>query len=51
MTPGSSMMLPRGVPHMFHNPFDEETRIIARRLTPAGWRSTTGASASCPRAA
>ena len=29
MTPGSSMMLPRGVPHMFYNPFDEETRIVA----------------------
>ena len=29
MTPGSSMMLPRGVPHMFYNPFEEETRIVA----------------------
>jgi mannose-6-phosphate isomerase-like protein (cupin superfamily) len=29
MTPGSSMLLPRGVPHMFYNPFDEETHIIA----------------------
>ena len=29
MTPGSSMLLPRGVPHMFANPFDEETRIVA----------------------
>jgi mannose-6-phosphate isomerase-like protein (cupin superfamily) len=29
MAPGSSMMLPRGVPHMFYNPFDEETRIVA----------------------
>jgi quercetin dioxygenase-like cupin family protein len=26
---GSVLMMPRGVPHMFHNPFDEETRIIA----------------------
>jgi mannose-6-phosphate isomerase-like protein (cupin superfamily) len=29
MTPGSSMMLPRGVPHMFYNPFEEETHIVA----------------------
>ena len=26
---GSVLMMPRGVPHMFHNPFDEETRVIA----------------------
>jgi mannose-6-phosphate isomerase-like protein (cupin superfamily) len=35
MTPGSSMLLPRGVPHMFYNPFDEETRIVAV-VSPAG---------------
>jgi mannose-6-phosphate isomerase-like protein (cupin superfamily) len=29
LSPGSALLLPRGVPHMFHNPFDEETRIIA----------------------
>jgi mannose-6-phosphate isomerase-like protein (cupin superfamily) len=29
MTPGASMLLPRGVPHMFYNPFDQETRIVA----------------------
>ena len=29
MSPGSSMLLPRGVPHMFANPFDEETRVVA----------------------
>ncbi len=29
MTPGSSILMPRGVPHMFYNPFDEETRIVA----------------------
>ncbi|HEX3679430.1 MAG TPA: cupin domain-containing protein [Galbitalea sp.] len=29
LTPGSALLMPRGVPHMFHNPFDEETRIIA----------------------
>jgi hypothetical protein len=23
------IQMPRGVPHMFHNPFDEETRVIA----------------------
>ncbi len=27
--PGASLLMPRGVPHMFHNPFDEETRIVA----------------------
>ncbi|WP_370942231.1 cupin domain-containing protein [Amycolatopsis sp. cg5] len=26
---GASLLMPRGVPHMFHNPFDEETRIVA----------------------
>ncbi|MFD9737277.1 cupin domain-containing protein [Umezawaea sp. NPDC059074] len=26
---GSVLRMPRGVPHMFHNPFDEETRIVA----------------------
>ncbi len=35
MTPGSSMLLPRGVPHMFYNPFEEETRIIAA-VSPPG---------------
>ena len=29
LDPGSVLMMPRGVPHMFHNPFDEETRVIA----------------------
>lgn len=29
LTPGSVLLMPRGVPHMFHNPFEEETRIIA----------------------
>jgi mannose-6-phosphate isomerase-like protein (cupin superfamily) len=29
LTPGSALLMPRGVPHMFHNPYDEETRIIA----------------------
>lgn len=29
LTPGSALMMPRGVPHMFHNPYEEETRIIA----------------------
>ncbi len=35
MTPGSAMLLPRGVPHMFYNPFEEETRISAV-VSPAG---------------
>ena len=35
LTPGSVLLMPRGVPHMFHNPFDEETRIIAV-VTPPG---------------
>jgi mannose-6-phosphate isomerase-like protein (cupin superfamily) len=26
---GDSLLMPRGVPHMFHNPFDEETRVVA----------------------
>ncbi|MFI7000383.1 cupin domain-containing protein [Nocardia sp. NPDC050175] len=26
---GASMLLPRNVPHVFYNPFEEETRIIA----------------------
>jgi quercetin dioxygenase-like cupin family protein len=26
---GSVLLMPRGVPHMFYNPFDEETRVIA----------------------
>lgn len=29
LTPGSALLMPRGVPHMFHNPYDEETRITA----------------------
>ena len=29
LSPGSALLMPRGVPHMFRNPFDEETRIIA----------------------
>jgi mannose-6-phosphate isomerase-like protein (cupin superfamily) len=35
LSAGSALLLPRGVPHMFHNPFDEETRIIAV-VSPAG---------------
>jgi mannose-6-phosphate isomerase-like protein (cupin superfamily) len=35
MTPGSSLMMPRNVPHMFYNPFDKETRIVAV-VSPAG---------------
>ncbi|HUQ60595.1 cupin domain-containing protein [Lentzea sp.] len=27
--PGDSLLMPRGVPHMFHNPYDEETRVVA----------------------
>ena len=26
---GFSLLMPRGVPHMFYNPFDVETRIVA----------------------
>lgn len=26
---GASMLLPRNVPHVFYNPFEEETRVIA----------------------
>jgi quercetin dioxygenase-like cupin family protein len=26
---GDSLLMPRGVPHMFHNPFDDETKIVA----------------------
>jgi quercetin dioxygenase-like cupin family protein len=26
---GDSLLMPRGVPHVFRNPFDEETRIVA----------------------
>jgi quercetin dioxygenase-like cupin family protein len=26
---GASLLMPRGVPHMFHNPFEVETRIVA----------------------
>jgi mannose-6-phosphate isomerase-like protein (cupin superfamily) len=29
LSSGSALLMPRGVPHMFHNPFDEETRVIA----------------------
>lgn len=29
LTAGASMLLPRNVPHVFYNPFDEQTRIIA----------------------
>jgi mannose-6-phosphate isomerase-like protein (cupin superfamily) len=29
LSPGAALLMPRGVPHMFHNPFDEETRVIA----------------------
>lgn len=29
LAPGTSMLLPRNVPHVFYNPFDEETRVIA----------------------
>ena len=29
LTPGSALLMPRGVPHMFHNPYDKETRITA----------------------
>ena len=29
LTPGASLLLPRGVPHMFDNPSDEQARIIA----------------------
>jgi mannose-6-phosphate isomerase-like protein (cupin superfamily) len=35
MTPGSSLMMPRNVPHMFYNPFEEETRVVAV-VSPAG---------------
>jgi mannose-6-phosphate isomerase-like protein (cupin superfamily) len=35
LTPGTSLMMPRNVPHMFYNPFDEETRIVAV-VSPAG---------------
>jgi mannose-6-phosphate isomerase-like protein (cupin superfamily) len=38
LTPGSILLLPRGVPHVFHNPFDEETRIIAV-VSPPGLES------------
>jgi mannose-6-phosphate isomerase-like protein (cupin superfamily) len=27
--PGDSLLMPRGVPHMFYNPFDSTTRIVA----------------------
>jgi mannose-6-phosphate isomerase-like protein (cupin superfamily) len=27
--PGDSLLMPRAVPHMFHNPFDQETRVVA----------------------
>lgn len=29
LSPGSSLLMPRGVPHMFYNEGDEETRVIA----------------------
>lgn len=29
LSAGSALLMPRGVPHVFTNPFDEETRIIA----------------------
>jgi quercetin dioxygenase-like cupin family protein len=29
LSQGDSLLMPRGVPHMFHNPFDDETRIVA----------------------
>ena len=29
LTAGSALLMPRGVPHMFHNPYDVETRIVA----------------------
>ncbi|WP_327140429.1 cupin domain-containing protein [Nocardia sp. NBC_01327] len=29
LAPGASMLLPRNVPHVFYNPFEEETRIVA----------------------
>jgi mannose-6-phosphate isomerase-like protein (cupin superfamily) len=32
---GESLLMPRNVPHMFHNPFEEETRVVAV-VSPAG---------------
>ncbi len=32
MTPGSSLMMPRRVPHMFYNPFD--VRVVLRGERP-----------------
>jgi quercetin dioxygenase-like cupin family protein len=29
LKPGASLLMPRGVPHMFYNASDEETRIVA----------------------
>ena len=29
LKPGASLLMPRGVPHMFYNASDEETRVVA----------------------
>jgi quercetin dioxygenase-like cupin family protein len=29
LSPGASLLMPRNVPHMFYNEFDEETRVVA----------------------
>lgn len=35
LSAGSSLLMPRGIPHVFTNPFDEETRIVAV-VSPSG---------------
>lgn len=41
-----SLLMPRGVPHVFRNPFDEEARVIAV-VSPPGWRTATERCPSC----
>jgi len=47
LVPGASLLMPRGVPHMFHNPFAEETRIIAV-VSPPGLESYYRALSQLP---
>ncbi len=44
---GSSLLMPRGVPHHFHNPFEEETRIVAV-VSPGGLESYYRALSQLP---
>ena len=44
---GSSLLMPRNVPHVFHNPFEEECRIVAV-VSPGGLESYYRALSELP---